>query len=393
MKRAIEWAERMVTEVLPDIPYAQLVFTIPKMLRRQFLFDRKLFGDLCRVAYESTRRFFSKHFPDLKDPVPAMIAVPQSFGNLLNFHPHCHSLVSLGVFDRQGNFHAAPEDLDFSPLEKIFQEKMLKMMLKKKKLDKERFQLLTSWEHSGFHIDSSRRFLEGDRAGLEAVLQYLERPPVSLERLSYKDNGVVHYRGKFNPNLQRDYQLVPGVEFLAMLVPHINLKYEIVIRYYGAISATIRKKWGWIKAAAIPTPPIVSFSEAAEKISDQVSGQPAPSLSFGSVEMNNRQEVESEFIKVRKRNWAHFIAKVYLEDPETCPRCGEKMIPVAAISSPAQDDIIKKILVARGQWDPPWKKTRPPRGPPPQPSSAAPEISSSHWVPDEEYFNRDFPDS
>jgi hypothetical protein len=128
----------------------------------------------------------------------------------------------------------------------MVQKKMLKLMLKKKKLDKERVQLLTSWEHTGFHIDSSRRLSQGDRAGLEAVLQYLERPPVSLERLTYRENGVVHYRGKFNPNLQRDYQLVPGVEFLAMLVPHINLKYEITIRY----SATVADKsvqWRYLK--------------------------------------------------------------------------------------------------------------------------------------------------
>jgi hypothetical protein len=38
-RRAIAWAERMVEEVLPDVPYLQLVFTIPKMLRRAFLFD------------------------------------------------------------------------------------------------------------------------------------------------------------------------------------------------------------------------------------------------------------------------------------------------------------------------------------------------------------------
>jgi hypothetical protein len=180
-----------------------------------------------------------------------------------------------------------------------------------------------------------------------------------------------------------------------MLVPHINLKYEVVIRYYGALSTTIRKKWGWTKPTGIPTPPIVSFSEAAKKISDPLSVQPPPNQSPGSDD-HNRQEVDNEFIKTRKRNWAHFIAKVYLADPEICPRCGEKMVPVAAISSPAQDDIIKKILVSRGQWDPPWKRTRPPRGPPPQTSipewPPAPESITSHWVPDEEYFHSDFPD-
>ena len=36
-----------------------------------------------------------------------------SFGNLLNHHPHCHALTSLGVFTRDGVFHPVPEDIDF----------------------------------------------------------------------------------------------------------------------------------------------------------------------------------------------------------------------------------------------------------------------------------------
>ena len=31
---------------------------------------------------------------------------------------------------------------------------------------------------------------------------------------------------------------------------------------------------------------------------------------------------------------------------------------LSAISSPAQDDVIEKILKARGEWDPPWLRQR-----------------------------------
>ena len=54
-----------------------------------------------------------------------MIVAPQSFGNLLNPHAHLHSVSSLGVFDSEGTFHAAPDDLDFTPLEERFFEKTL----------------------------------------------------------------------------------------------------------------------------------------------------------------------------------------------------------------------------------------------------------------------------
>ena len=71
----------------------------------------------------------------------------------------------------------------------------------------------------------------GDRQSLETLLQYIERPPVSLRRLTYRDDGMVHYQGnRFHPGLGRDHQLVTPVEFLAMLVPHIALRYEVRIR-------------------------------------------------------------------------------------------------------------------------------------------------------------------
>jgi hypothetical protein len=54
-KRAIAWAERMVQEVLPQVLYVLLVFTIPRMLRPYFLWDRSLYGALSRVAYHCTR--------------------------------------------------------------------------------------------------------------------------------------------------------------------------------------------------------------------------------------------------------------------------------------------------------------------------------------------------
>ena len=114
----------MVTEVLPDIPYLQMVLTIPKMLRKHFLFERALYGELAKVAYTATREFFAAQFPSIEKPIPAMLVAPQSFGSLLN--PHAvSSLSSLGVFGQEGTFHAAPDDLDFSPLEERFFEKTL----------------------------------------------------------------------------------------------------------------------------------------------------------------------------------------------------------------------------------------------------------------------------
>ena len=159
------------------------------------LWDRDLYGDLCRSAYAATLEFFQAQFPTLEKAVPAMVASPQSFGSLANFHPHCHALSSLGLFTRDGVFHPAPDDLDFAPLEELFREEFFKALLKKEKITPERIELLRSWHHSGFHIDSSRRVPKGQPQELESVLQYMERPPVALNRLQYLPDGRVLYKG------------------------------------------------------------------------------------------------------------------------------------------------------------------------------------------------------
>lgn len=216
---------------------------------------------------------------------------------------------------------------------------MFRFFLKKEKITPERVELLRSWRHSGFNVSSDRRIPQGERLELERLLQYMERPPVSLERLEYQSDGRVLYRGKFNPSLQRDYQLSSALEFLAMLVPHVALRYECRIHSYGASSTTIRRQLGWIKK-----------DEDGDASHDVVVVE----------------DEDSEFVKLRRKNWARLIAKVYVENPALCGGCGQEMKVISALTSPHQDDVIERILRHRGQWDPPWKRDRKIRGPPRQ---------------------------
>ena len=164
---------------------------------------------------------------------------------------------------------------------------------------------------------------------------------MSLERLEYQDDGRVLYRGtKFHPGLGRDYQLTSGVEFLAMLLAHIALRYECRIHSYDALSTTIRRQLGWVDRK------------------DQNTTAP-------TTELVTAQE-DSEFVRLRRKNWARLIAKVWQVDPEICECCGQKMRIVSAITHPHQDNVIEKILRASGQWDPPWLRKPRARGPPRQ---------------------------
>ncbi len=89
-----EWAEQ---EVLEKVPHRQYVFTLPKMLRIYFKYDRKLLGKLSQCAYQTVKEFFQEVIPD-KAAVPGVILSIQTYGQELNYHPHLHGVISDGCF-------------------------------------------------------------------------------------------------------------------------------------------------------------------------------------------------------------------------------------------------------------------------------------------------------
>ena len=69
--------------------------------------------------------------PTFRDPdasTGAVIAI-RTFGDFLNFNPYCHALCTDGVFYRKGWFKVA-QALDTGPPEKVFQHRVLKMLLR-----------------------------------------------------------------------------------------------------------------------------------------------------------------------------------------------------------------------------------------------------------------------
>ncbi|MFH1930349.1 MAG: transposase zinc-binding domain-containing protein [Pseudomonadota bacterium] len=128
-KRVVEFGEWLCEEVLKALPHRHFVFSIPKILRRYFLYDRKLLSDLSRCGWETLKVFFQEAVP-VEDPVlggeedavhGAVIAI-QSFGDFLGYNPHLHVLCSDGCFYGDGMFRVAPR-FETKQLEEIFPAK------------------------------------------------------------------------------------------------------------------------------------------------------------------------------------------------------------------------------------------------------------------------------
>src|SRR4030043_878395 len=97
-KRLEEWGEWMREKLLLHVPRRQVVFTIPKILRVFFKYNRQLLGELCRCALRSLTRYFE--IVAGSELMPGVIAAIQTFGARINFHPHLHFLVTEGGVER-----------------------------------------------------------------------------------------------------------------------------------------------------------------------------------------------------------------------------------------------------------------------------------------------------
>jgi len=163
------------------------------------------------------------------------------------------------------------------------------------------------------------------------------------------ETGTVIYRSKMHAGLKRNFQLMPGAEWLELLCRHIPDRYEHLVRYVGWYSNRARgerAKAG--KAHDVPSPN-------------------APSA-----------EPLSEFASRAKAAWARLIRKVYEADPLQCPKCKGPMRIIALIDDPP---IVRRILEHLGLWTPDAAERSPPPAPETWPTGAVIPLTY-HPVPD-----------
>ena len=174
---------------------------------------------------------------------------------------------------------------------------------------------MLGWRHSGFTVHNAVRVAASDAQGRRSLAAYMLRAPFSLEKTSYDAaSGTVIYRSRLHATLKRNFQLMPGVQWLELLCKHIPDRHEHLVRYYGRYSSRTRgaerERPGIDEPEAEPTGPSRKAAKAA---------------------------------------WAKLIRKVYEVDPLLCPQCGTQMRVIALIEDPA---VIERILSWLGPWEP-----------------------------------------
>jgi hypothetical protein len=161
------------------------------------------------------------------------------------------------------------------------------------------------------------RVRAGDAEARKKLAQYMLRAPFSLEKMTYvPETGMVMYRSHMHKGLKRNFQLMPGAQWLELLCRHIPDRFEHLVRYVERYSTRCR-------------------GERAR--------QAGPAAAVQAAE-------DGQVVAARARSaWARLIHKVYEVDPLVCAKCGTPMRVIALI-----DDVtvIRRILEHLGRWAP-----------------------------------------
>ena len=308
-KRVVEFGEWLCMDVLKNIPHRHFVFSIPKILRRYFLYDRKLLADLSRCAWGSLKAFLQDAVHE-NDPIPGAVIAMQTFGDFLGFNPHTHILVTDGCFYGDGGMFRVAPPLELKKLEAIFRHKVFRLLLNKGKITQELIAMLSSWRYSGFNVFCGNRISPTDDTAMENLARYIIRASFSQERMQYLDQeGTVVYRSK-DGAATRNF---PALEWLAAMCSHIPNRGEQMVRYYGYYSNVSRGK------------------RQKEGLDNAIPCIFEP------------QGTERAF----RKSWARLIQKIYEVDPLVCPKCQGTMRIISFIEAPS---VIRDILNHLGLW-------------------------------------------
>ena len=163
-------------------PAIGFVWTIPKVLRVFLRHDRDLFADIGRLLFDILSRFFNQAAG--RTLRCAMVCSHRTFGEFGVWHPHWHSIVMEGGFDRHDRFFFIPLGAHRCPLRDLAPQRG-RPIPPEGVLNPDFARKLLGWEHSGFFIESWTRIW--DQESREALYQYIVRAPLSLQRIRWDE--------------------------------------------------------------------------------------------------------------------------------------------------------------------------------------------------------------
>ena len=373
-RRMAEQMIHLSDEVFPTVPVRQWVVTIPPPLRYIVSTNRRLQQYVHRVIIQEISGFYTNNAGGkaITAPKPGSITFIQRFGSALNLNWHLHILFADGIWFRNGKskvtFRKIPPPAwsdtrqvltritrrIIHQLEKrgIVTPQQLWIKPQTEPLLEEHPAFASAKEASagyfsafgeragrpvrfigkgygyegeapkvksdqnmtlnGFSLHCATRVKANDRKGLERLIMYVARPPLSTNRLSLTADGNVLYEFKRPFSDGRTHVLFSPVEFLEKLAALVPLPWFNQVKYNGvfAPNSPFRKE-------VVPAPE-----------------QETP----GS---GDEEDESPEKVGNNKYLWAILLKRVFNIDMKKCSLCGGSMRFISVIRDRG---VIRRIL-------------------------------------------------
>ncbi|GJM62640.1 IS91 family transposase [Persicobacter diffluens] len=238
------WIEKLISKTLP-VRHYHLVFTVPHVLNRLCLYDRKLYySALFAACWSTLKNFGYTHF----GAETGAVCVLHSWGQNLSLHPHLHCLVPAAGYDLKGCWKKLGDHQKFlypvHQLSGVFKGKFLDLL--KRRLRKK--QLLSDFEETIENAYGKKWvvYCEPAMANAEHVIRYLgqytHRVAISNQRILKITKTHVSFIAKnYRTGGQKSAITITGVEFLRRFCQHILPRNFVKIRYYGLYNATTKR--------------------------------------------------------------------------------------------------------------------------------------------------------
>jgi len=271
--------------------------------------------------------------------------------------------------------------VDFDPagdvlaVQKQMRSRGLRWLLRHGHLDAAAIHVLDTPEHAGgWSVDASVDLPAWDRQGLERLVRYCARPPLSQERLGRLNDETLVYRLR-KPTVDGRMELIlTPLELLDRLSKLVTPPRLHKHRYCGVLAPNAKLRKAVIESAG-PAGATLQLPQQAQRKMGLEDGD------------QDETEPRSRLSRLAAHCWALLLVRICECLPLLCPRCNRPMRILAFIQDPP---VIEKILRHIGEptQAPKLLPARsPPQGemefyPQPSPRDEWPEIDPTQGVDD-----------
>ncbi len=256
------WMDARATELLP-IPYFHVVFTLPKEFRPIALQNQRVvYGILFRAAAETLKELAAD--PKHLGAEIGILAVLHTWGQLLNFHPHVHCIVTGGglspdgdrwVYCRHGKNRGKEFLIPVKVLRLVFRGKFIDLLKRAYRKGELTFHgsivgfanpacfqsCLNQAVRNNWVIHVKRPFGSASRV-LKYLARYTHRVAISNSRLLSVQNGRVHFQFKdYADGMKQKTTSLEATEFIRRFLMHVTPSGFMRIRHYGFTANPHRK--------------------------------------------------------------------------------------------------------------------------------------------------------